>query len=790
MSYQPLTYRTDGGDKIVVASGGVIDIESGGAFKIAGTEVTASASELNALGGSATDFDCGASGTAGSLDIFPTSAANGKLIHTCTNNGGARNLTLTNVAQTSGSGTIKYPDMASGTGQFVATNADQKCTVVTGAADRTVTLGGDLTTTGAVSVGAVTLGGTLTTAAAVTFSGAFAAQITVPSASTWVLPTGGGTLALSTGAETGTTESTFTVDSDSSTGKFALATNTAGTNHTVTLKAPVTSQAVTLTLPDAAADTLCAIAATQTLAAKTLTTPVINGATTSVAANNFTLNTSTGTFSTPTGTFTHYGNVTNNGNITFDFSGSSGAFTTSTGTNTLSGDTTTASGKDLAIGGSGTFTTGTGAVTIKGATTFDAGLDIAFAGAGDGTLNMANQTGIFSTSTGVNTLSGTTTNISGATTLATTKGLTFGSASAGTATPITCYSLTAARGAFVIATADNATDHNVTLTNGAANGAAATITTPNATCTLSGIGLAETFSGVKTFSAAPLVTLNDTTDGVSNAVTLTHSSSDNAATVGDGVGISLQLENATGTSTVEEWASIDVVSTTITNGSEDGDIVVSTMLAGAVTEAARIDASDQSLCVGRSATDANGINKLRVYSLTGSRGTLTVQATANTDDHALILTNAAVDTSDKTVTLPAATCTLVGKDTTDTLTNKTLTAPVVNQEKVSYNNTAYTAAGSTTADATVMGDYDVLKVIGVTGQTGYGVRLPTLAAGRRVLVMEVGGFNCELYPHSGGTIDGLAGDASIVLAANKRYIFTCTAADTLYSYEASKATAS
>lgn len=789
MSYVPLTYRTDGGNKIVVASGGTIDIESGGALKIAGTQVTASAAALNALGASATDFDCGASGTAGSLDIFPTTAANGKLIHTCTDNGGARNLTLTNVAQTSGSGTLKYPDMAGGTGQFAVTNADQKCTIVTGAADRTVTLGGNLTTTGAVSVGAVTLGGTLTTAAAVTFGGAYAATITVPSASTWVLPTGGGTLALATGAETGTTESTFTIDSDSSVGKFALATNTAGTNHTVTLKAPVTTQAVTLTLPDAATDTLCAIAATQTLAAKTLTAPVINGATTAAAANNFTLHTGTGAFTTPTGTFTHYGNVTNNGNITFDFSGSSGAFTTSTGTNTLSGHTTTASGKNLTVAGSGTFTTGTGAVTVNGATTFAAGLDIAFSGAGDGTLDMSTQTGIFKTSSGANTLSGNVT-CSGTVTLATTKGLAFGSAAAGTATPITAYSLTANKGALIISVTDATTDHATTLTNSALNGAAATITLPNATCTLSGLGLAETVSGVKTFSAAPVVTLNDTTDGVVNATTLTHSSSDNNATVGDGVGISFQLENATGTSTVEEWASLDVVSTTITNGSEDGDLVVSAMLAGTVTEALRLDASDQSLSIGRSSTDANGLYRLRVFPVTGSRGSLVISATANTDDHSVILTNSAVDTADKTITLPAATCTLVGRDTTDTLTNKTLTAPVNNQETVSYNNTAYTAAGSTTADATVMGNYDVLKVVGVNGQAGYGVRLPTLAAGRRILIINTTAFACELYPHSGGTIDGLAADASVVIGASKRYIITCTTADTLFSYEAAAATAS
>lgn len=57
MSYEPKTYRKDGGDTFVVASGGEIeiesggsiDVESGGAFKVAGTQVTSSAAELNYL---------------------------------------------------------------------------------------------------------------------------------------------------------------------------------------------------------------------------------------------------------------------------------------------------------------------------------------------------------------------------------------------------------------------------------------------------------------------------------------------------------------------------------------------------------------------------------------------------------------------------------------------------------------------------------------------------------------------------------------------------------------------
>lgn len=40
-TYSPKVYKTNGGDKQVVASGGTLDIESGGALEIAGTDVTA-----------------------------------------------------------------------------------------------------------------------------------------------------------------------------------------------------------------------------------------------------------------------------------------------------------------------------------------------------------------------------------------------------------------------------------------------------------------------------------------------------------------------------------------------------------------------------------------------------------------------------------------------------------------------------------------------------------------------------------------------------------------------------
>lgn len=46
-TYGPKVYLTSGGDKQVIASGGEVDVESGGALKLAGTQVVATAAEIN-----------------------------------------------------------------------------------------------------------------------------------------------------------------------------------------------------------------------------------------------------------------------------------------------------------------------------------------------------------------------------------------------------------------------------------------------------------------------------------------------------------------------------------------------------------------------------------------------------------------------------------------------------------------------------------------------------------------------------------------------------------------------
>lgn len=77
-----------------------------------------------------TNLDAGASGTAGTVDVFPTTASKGKLILSAVANDGDTNVTLTNAAMAQAS-VISIPDPGAATANVLLTSAANDQAVVT-----------------------------------------------------------------------------------------------------------------------------------------------------------------------------------------------------------------------------------------------------------------------------------------------------------------------------------------------------------------------------------------------------------------------------------------------------------------------------------------------------------------------------------------------------------------------------------------------------------------------------------------------------------------------------------
>lgn len=120
-----------------------------------------------------------------------------------------------------------------------------------------------------------------------------------------------------------------------------------------------------------------------------------------------------------------------------------------------------------------------------------------------------------------------------------------------------------------------------------------------------------------------------------------------------------------------------------------------------------------------------------------------------------------------------------------TLTNKTLGGLT----KTSHTLTPVAAAGSTVADAAALNSTIWNHI--TSDSAAKGVKLPTTAQGHWGFVINNSSTAAEFYAASGGTVNGLSANASVVIPASKGLLWIATAADTIIAFDLpAKATAS
>lgn len=94
--------------------------------------------------------------------------------------------------------------------------------------------------------------------------------------------------------------------------------------------------------------------------------------------------------------------------------------------------------------------------------------------------------------------------------------------------------------------------------------------------------------------------------------------------------------------------------------------------------------------------------------------------------------------------------------------------------------TGITASG-TTSQADSYGLTKAVNVIG-TAAANSGVRLPVGEAGAIMVIRNSGASTANIYPSTGGTINGGSADAAITLATTKTVIMVAAAANTWFSF--------
>ncbi len=121
-----------------------------------------------------------------------------------------------------------------------------------------------------------------------------------------------------------------------------------------------------------------------------------------------------------------------------------------------------------------------------------------------------------------------------------------------------------------------------------------------------------------------------------------------------------------------------------------------------------------------------------------------------------------------------------------TATGKVILGRFANVKSITVPVAAF---GSTVSDAAALGAGNIVHITS-DGATK-GVKAPTTALGDFQFVINDSATACEFYAASGGTVNGLSPDASIVIPASKGIWWQATAVDTIIAFDLpAKATAS